>query len=100
MDNSNVISKEINDKLLAALTGVEVKVTREHPTADLQRPYICSKSRHLERSTKEDILAIIKSSGYYACVKECGDDLAINIDLLPDNVIEQIYDLVKCKAEI
>jgi len=68
-------------------------------TSEDKKNYIIKFVPQLSLENKKKVCSIIVQNGYYNKLIWCKEGSIINLDLLPENIISNIYNFVKFKAK-
>lgn len=66
---------------------------------DSKKNFICNEAMHLAEADYIHILRLIKSYDSTK-LKRCSDGTRVNLNTLPENIVDQIYEYIKRKQKI
>jgi hypothetical protein len=95
--NDNYLSSQILDALLSEVEPQDSTVDNIPLTE--QKRYLEKKVNLLPVDDRLALCKLLLSNGYKSHIKQCAEGVVINLDVLPQNVLNQLYNLILYKHE-
>ena len=92
------MSDDLASKMFSALVGEVPTEKKGIPTAERKR-FLKKNIDSMSMDSKYEIGRVLVQRGRASALNVCGEGTVINLDSLPDDVIEQMHELMVFKLE-
>lgn len=89
--------EDIAGKMLSAIVDEDNRPTGDGPSLIEMKAFIVSRINDLSLSDKKEVGAILVMNGRQNDIKSCAQGSLVDLDRLPERLIEQMYELINYK---